>query len=48
MSWDYAELSSLAKDNGGPQALIDKITDEASTNLPERRNLYEFPVPAFI
>lgn len=24
MSWDYCELSKLAKDNGGPEALLTK------------------------
>ena len=25
MSWDYAELSKLAKENGGPEALVEKL-----------------------
>lgn len=25
MSWDYAELSKLAKENGGPEALVDSL-----------------------
>ena len=29
MAWDYAELSSMAKENGGPQALIDQLQKTA-------------------
>lgn len=25
MSWNYAELSKLAKENGGPEALVEKL-----------------------
>ena len=32
MAWDYAELSKMAKDNGGPEELLKKIEENARSD----------------
>lgn len=35
MSWDYAELSKMAKATGGPDALVDKLVADGVTQGKE-------------
>lgn len=39
MSWDYAELSKLAKENGGPEALVEKLVQSGiDQGIPKGKN----------
>lgn len=33
MSWNYAELSKLAKENGGPEKLVDILVDSGKKSV---------------
>ena len=33
MAWDYAELSKLAKANGGPEKLVDSLINSGKTKM---------------